>query len=71
MCDPLREHTSAQGSVAMRDAIGEIEQTIRHHAALGSRLAGLYLDTAAAPAIDFQRSLQLCSNLAHAYRDVK
>ena len=70
MCDPVRANTSTQGDVALRAAIAELEQTVARHAALGSRLSGMVLDTCADPLLDFPRSLQLCSNLVHAYRSV-
>lgn len=71
ICDPLQDNPSLPGTIAMRSAVAELEQTVARHAALGSRFAGVHLNSAAAHALDFQRSLQLCSNLVHVYRDMK
>lgn len=78
MCDPMRENatlTESGVSVVMSDVICEVENTVAVHVTMGSWLGGLHLETSHEktrergryPSLDFQQTLQVCSNLVRAY----
>ncbi|MDY4299736.1 3-deoxy-7-phosphoheptulonate synthase [Pseudomonas salmasensis] len=84
LCDPLNIHTAQQSAGSQtQNAALEWDQTLNLHRTLDSRLSGIALEVRSlasshpaperhedpAPFFDFQKTLQLCSHLAHAYRE--
>lgn len=84
LCDPLIAHTAQPATSSLTQKVAlEWDQTLSLHRTLDSRLSGIALEVRSpvssladserhedlAPFFDFQKTLQLCSHLAHAYRE--
>ncbi|PKH20730.1 MULTISPECIES: 3-deoxy-7-phosphoheptulonate synthase [Pseudomonas] len=84
LCDPLNRHTAHPATCSLTQSVAQQwDQTLNLHRTLDSRLSGIALEVRshasslaaperhedAVPFFDFQKTLQLCSHLAHAYRE--
>lgn len=84
LCDPLNAQDSRRHTVSLAQNVArEWDQTLRLHRTVDSRLHGIALEVRSSDSnqlapepdenpgafFDFQKTLQLCSHLAHVYRE--